>query len=318
MSDTVIVGERPSVSARAPEPPNDRPLIAGLAVAFLFAAECGAAFAAWRFHYSATLGRPSLVVPPHSRGLLAAGAVACFGLAATLTALRRGYRVAGMSAFAALMLLIASRGPTYSPMDLVRWQLLSSSNTTKRILLEAWLLAAGVALTLSFGLILAWRRRSSASRSTTTSHGSAHWGDAVALITDRGLLVGRDEADLLRLNGEGHIVTVAPTRSGKGISCVIPNLLDHPGSALITDPKGENYAVTASWRRRAGQDVHALDPFGLVGQLASYNPLDLVDITSIDAADDARMLADMLVLGEGREAGDQSFWNEEARGLLTG
>lgn len=99
---------------------------------------------------------------------------------------------------------------------------------------------------------------------------------------------------------------------------MIPNLLDHQGSALITDPKGENYAVTATWRRRAGHDVFALDPFGIVGQHASYNPLDLVDISSADAVDDARMLADMLVLSEGKEAGDQSFWNEEARGLLTG
>ncbi|MGH7619767.1 MAG: type IV secretory system conjugative DNA transfer family protein, partial [Gemmatimonadaceae bacterium] len=105
---------------------------------------------------------------------------------------------------------------------------------------------------------------------------------------------------------------------GKGVSCVIPNLLDHPGSALITDPKGENYAVTSRWRRGCGHDVHALDPFDLVGQLAAYNPLDLVDINGPDAVDDARMLADMLVLSEGKEAGDQSFWNEEARGLLTG
>src|SRR5262249_33161513 len=138
------------------------------------------------------------------------------------------------------------------------------------------------------------------------------------LATSRGVVVGRSGDSLLRLDGEGHVLTVAPTRSGKGVSCVIPNLLDHQGSALVTDPKGENYAVTATWRRRAGHDVFALDPFGLVDQHASYNPLDLVDISSADAVDDARMLADMLVLSEGKEAGDQSFWNEEARGLLTG
>jgi type IV secretion system protein VirD4 len=132
------------------------------------------------------------------------------------------------------------------------------------------------------------------------------------------VVIGRSGEAFLRLDSDGHILTVAPTRSGKGVSCVIPNLLDHAGSALITDPKGENYAVTSSWRRRAGHDVHALDPFGLVDQLAAYNPLDLVDITSLDAVDDARVLADMLILPEGKEAGDQSFWNEEARGLLTG
>jgi type IV secretion system protein VirD4 len=102
------------------------------------------------------------------------------------------------------------------------------------------------------------------------------------------------------------------------VSCVIPNLLDHPGSVVVTDPKGENYAVTARWRRIAGHEVHALDPFDLVDGLAAHNPLDLVDIESPDAPDDARMLADMLVLSEGKEAADQSFWNEEARALLAG
>jgi type IV secretion system protein VirD4 len=122
---------------------------------------------------------------------------------------------------------------------------------------------------------------------------------------------------VLRPDGEGHVLTVAPTRSGKGVSCVIPNLLDHPGSVLVTDPKGENYAVTARWRRENGHEVHALDPFELVGGGAGYNPVDLVDVSGPDAADDARMLADMLVLPEGKE-GDQAFWNEEARGVLTG
>jgi type IV secretion system protein VirD4 len=98
---------------------------------------------------------------------------------------------------------------------------------------------------------------------------------------------------------------------------VIPNLLDHPGSVLVTDPKGENYAVTAKWRREQGHVVHALDPFEVVGGDAQYNPIDLVDVAGPDAADDARMLADMLVLPEGRE-GEQAFWNEEARGVLTG
>jgi len=45
--------------------------------------------------------------------------------------------------------------------------------------------------------------------------------------------------------------------------------------------------------------------------------MDLIDSASTDVADDARLLADMLILPEGRE-GEQAFWNEEARALLTG
>ena len=302
---------------RPAEPPNDRPLVAGLVVAFLFAVECGAAYAAWRLHYSPSLGQPAFVIPGEWRARIAALGVVSFGLAVSVTMWKRACRIAGALLFVSASCAITSRGSVYSPLQLVQWQLHSPAGVTPPVLREAWVIAAIMFLAVSLALILAWRRRTERMR-TTASHGSAHWGSPQLLFNTRGAIVGRHDDTVLRLDGEGHILTVAPTRSGKGVSCVIPNLLDHCGSALITDPKGENYAVTAGWRRRAGHDVHALDPFGLVDQLAAYNPIDLVDIQSPDAADDARMLADMLVLSEGKESGDQSFWNEEARGLLTG
>src|SRR5690606_26882972 len=103
----------------------------------------------------------------------------------------------------------------------------------------------------------------------TGSHGTAGWSDGKELVPAKerrkgkrsarshdvvgtGVLVGRrlaghrsDEgSELLLYDGEGHLITVAPTRSGKGTGGVIPNLLTYPGSILVTDPKGENYAVT--------------------------------------------------------------------------
>lgn len=101
------------------------------------------------------------------------------------------------------------------------------------------------------------------------------------------------------------------------MNCVIPNLLDHPGSVLVTDPKGENYAVTARLRREMGQRVHAFDPFDIPGGDAAFNPLDLINTNSFEAVDEACMLADMIVVPEGR-GGEQVFWNEEARAVLTG
>src|SRR5216683_3267698 len=154
-------------------------------------------------------------------------------------------------------------------------------------------------------------------RSPSGSHGTAHWGGGEMLHREKGLLLGREGQRLLRLAGEGHVLTVAPTRSGKGVSAVIPNLLDYAGAVLVTDPKGENYAVTARWRRDLGQSVHAFDPFGVARGEATYNPLALIDAASTEAVDDARLLADMLVLPGARE-GEQAFWNEEARGVLTG
>ena len=52
---------------------------------------------------------------------------------------------------------------------------------------------------------------------------------------------------------------MAPTRSGKGVGTVIPNLLCLDRSILCIDPKGENVQVTASVRKRFGR-VLVLDP----------------------------------------------------------
>jgi type IV secretion system protein VirD4 len=99
---------------------------------------------------------------------------------------------------------------------------------------------------------------------------------------------------------------------------VIPNLLDHPGSVVVTDIKGENYRVAMARRcLDLGHEVHALDPFDTVGGSSSFNPIDLVDPYGPDAADDAVMIADMLVV-TGARGGDHQFWDEEARALLTG
>ena len=98
---------------------------------------------------------------------------------------------------------------------------------------------------------------------------------------------------------------------------MIPNLLHYAGSVVVTDPKGENYAVTARRRRELGSTVHALDPFGVVGGTATFNPFDLVDAKSPDANDDAWLLADMLVVPDGKMR-EEAFWHEEARALLAG
>ncbi len=162
------------------------------------------------------------------------------------------------------------------------------------------------------------RRRARRSESNPDALGSARLGSTSRLRRDTGVIVGRDGDGLLRLTGEGHLLTIAPTGSGKGVSSVIPNLLTYPGSVLVTDPKGENVAVTARARRMLGQRVHVLDPFGIAGGVDSFNPLDMIDTSSVDAYDEATLLADMLVVPDGTSSEDAAHWTEEARALLTG
>ena len=78
-----------------------------------------------------------------------------------------------------------------------------------------------------------------------TTLGSARFGsraDVNALAKNGGdLLIGRDTfGRLLRYDGPAHLITIAPTRSGKGVGTIIPNLLTANRSVVCIDPKGEN------------------------------------------------------------------------------
>ena len=173
----------------------------------------------------------------------------------------------------------------------------------------------------------------------STTFGSAQWATADLvrsrqLVGTEGLALGyfptgKDPLPL-RYTGDRHLLTVAPTRAGKGVAAIIPNLLTYPGSALVIDPKGEN-AMTTALRRGPGdearkiegmnQEVHVVDPWGLttavIGTAPScFNPLDWLDPDSPEIGENAMMLADALVVPV---AGNSDpFWAEEAKALLMG
>ncbi|MCD7109642.1 type IV secretory system conjugative DNA transfer family protein [Rhizobium sp. DKSPLA3] len=159
--------------------------------------------------------------------------------------------------------------------------------------------------------------------SDNATHGSARLANArdiAPLIkAPSGLLIGRDPrtGKLLRYDGPAHLLTMAPTRSGKGVGTIIPNLLTADRSVICIDPKGENAMVTGRARERFGP-VHVLDPFGVTGRPSStFNPLDQIDPDSVDVAEDASTLADALVFDEPGLSGE-AHWNEEAKALIAG
>lgn len=107
-------------------------------------------------------------------------------------------------------------------------------------------------------------------------------------------------------HGDGHLLTVAPTGAGKGQHFILRTLLDYEGPAVVLDPKGENYRETA-WRRDLFGQVFKWSPFE--DDSDCYNPLDFVSDW-----DDARVLADLVIVNSGRD----QFWDTAARNLLTG
>ncbi len=90
--------------------------------------------------------------------------------------------------------------------------------------------------------------------------------EAAGLTDANGLYLGLLDGEPLFHRGKAHLLTVAPARQGKGIGVVIPNLLHYAGSVIVTDPKGELAAVTATHRKdRFGQKVVVFNPWGLHG-----------------------------------------------------
>ena len=127
-----------------------------------------------------------------------------------------------------------------------------------------------------------------------------------------------DSNNLLKFDAPGMLMTVAPTRSGKGTDVIVQALLtfgsgcsakDMP-SVVVTDPKGENYSITARRRREIGTEIAAFDPFGaVVAETACYNPLD-----GVRDIDDAAVLANAIVVDEST-SGDK-FWIQKATAML--
>ena len=123
-----------------------------------------------------------------------------------------------------------------------------------------------------------------------------------------------------------HMLSIAPTRSGKGVSLIIPNLLTYQGSVLVIDPKGENAWVTAERRRALRQTVYIVDPWnevnriygsaaGSLESIAKFNPLSILKPGSDDFVEDLAYLADALIITESEK---EPYFDNTARELWAG
>ena len=110
-----------------------------------------------------------------------------------------------------------------------------------------------------------------------------------------------------------HVLIMASTRSGKGVSLIIPHLLRYEGSAFVLDPKGENARATGRQRSSLNDKVHFLDPFGITGiPSARFNPLARFTPENMEA--ESKALAAALVMGE---RGVRDHWTASAQQLLA-
>ncbi len=162
----------------------------------------------------------------------------------------------------------------------------------------------------------AFPRRQRRSR-RSGSHGTARfatWREILwnGALFGHGPVLGKGVfGSLLRFTRDGPVMVFAANGAGKGLGVVVPTLLDYPGSMLVTDPKGENYAVTHRRRANFGT-VRMLNPSDLA-RSERFNPLDIIRVGTDFEADDAGVLARYMVRPDAGEA----HWDDKAVSLLT-
>jgi len=221
----------------------------------------------------------------------------------------------------------------YTPMDWLgwygRWHAVPNSTVQSAFRIAIWVSLIGG---LIIAALIAYRAKKDKERMDNESknlHGSAHWA-SLKEVEKTGLLgngsgvyvgawkdISTNKIRYLRHDGPEHIMAFAPTRSGKGVGLVLPTLLSWPHSALIYDIKGENWALTAGWRKQeAGNRAIKFEPSALDGSSARYNPLAEVRLGTDREVADVQNIMTMIVDPDGK--GLEDHWQKSSQALLVG
>ncbi|WP_133648551.1 conjugal transfer protein TraG [Paraburkholderia flava] len=206
--------------------------------------------------------------------------------------------------------------PVYHPWRLFEWWYWYDAYAP-RLFLKGGAIAAMSGITaaaVAIGMSV-WRARQSR---LVATYGSARWAATrdihkAGLDKPAGVFLGLHNGQYLRHDGPEHVLTFAPTRSGKGVGLVIPTLLSWPASAVIHDIKGENWAITAGWRSRFS---HCLLFNPTDAKSAAYNPLLEVRRGPHEVRD-VQNIADILVDPEGALE-RRNHWEKTSHALLVG
>ncbi len=260
----------------------------------------------------------------------------CQGRIRTASSLAVGAALLGASALALAdpLHLIASLAETfkawraagYSGADCLRglWDLVSRLPDTQKLTLQTSL-AIGLPIPL-FYVMWALSAASSSSSGRITSRGPwrARWMNRSELFqlrhNDAGLPLGLSHGAVLRYRPNpnsgwraGHHAAIAGTRAGKGVSVVLPAIVDHDGPVAVLDIKGENFAVTRRFRQSLGRRVIVLNPFGVIEPAKDcFNPLDYVRPD--------HLVRDIEVIAEGLvrpELGNGAHFAEMAKAMIA-
>ena len=203
------------------------------------------------------------------------------------------------------------------------WDLYSDDPQLRKKLLGSMATAGvGLLFILPVTLIAAARQR-------RPLHGDARFANAAevaraGLLGDRArpagpsILIGRFRGRFIALPGQLSVMLSAPTRSGKGVGVVVPNLLNWPDSVVVLDIKGENYDITAGYRAENGQAVYAFSPFDELARSHRWNPLTAVRTSPLHRVGDLLAIGQVFFPNDGGSTSSEAFFNDQARNLFLG
>lgn len=211
----------------------------------------------------------------------------------------------------------------YSPFKYSEWKNLYGGyipdilSSAKMIMIAIWGLGIGIVVLYKKNYI-----------PLDISHGSAHWAtqkeiSKLGFEKGEGVILGVNPNNnkLLQDDGDTHICVIAPTRSGKGVGIIVPTLLTWKHSVVVTDVKGENWNLTAGFRKNVlKQKVLKFDPLSDDGSSAHWNPLTEINFrTSKEYSDVQNIVSILSDTGDDKNGGGSNdYFKQAGINLLQG
>jgi type IV secretion system protein VirD4 len=187
----------------------------------------------------------------------------------------------------------------------------AASNDLKDSLATGFGLSTLLALYIGFKLI--WREKSLYGRAKFARKSEIK---AAGFFTpkDNTLIVGKVGKNYLYYAGQQFAILAAPTRSGKGVGIVIPNLLTYKESVVVLDIKQENFNLTSGFRQAYGHEVFLFNPFAEDGRTHRWNPLTYITSDVRGRVSDIMSIA-LMLYPVGADGKDQ-FWKGQAQNVF--
>jgi len=205
--------------------------------------------------------------------------------------------------------------PLYAPWKFFLWWYAYDAYARHIFETGALIFLTGVfiSVAIAFGFSL-WRSREARNADT---YGTARWATSrdvrrLNLTKGDGVILGSLNGELLRHDGDDHVLVVAPTNTGKSVGISLPTGLVWRHSYIALDLKGENWTVTSGLRAAFGP-VFRFAPTETGAH--RYNPITQIRRGEAEVRD-AQVLADMLVDPEGALR-ERSHWQLRAFELLV-